>query len=491
MRHSILIMGLALGLAWGQAQTFVENADDCAFALPEGVVLGENVRCGVLNVPENRQSESPDISLPVLVVESEADNDEDALVLLNGGPGQPAQELLSAFFGSPAGGALSAERDVIFFEQRGTGFAEPALACDAELNVLAEDPAYQVANIIEETQLETAALQTCGERLSAEGIDLSAYNTQESAADVAALAEALGYEQLSLFGTSYGSRLALNVARKYPEILRSMVLTSVAPPDYPIGSVPAYAEEVLVSLSADCAADEMCSATYPDLDSVFTEVYDTLESTPLMLESGVLFGGESLIASLYELLYGASGETSIPALIYALREGEDEATRAFLSKVLNSEEARGDLQRHGMKTSVNCADEKPFMSEYASLNAVARAELRSLSVISESQFGDLCANWPTAELPTEHFEPVTSSVPTLIISGTYDIATPPSLARATAEALGNATLVELRGLGHNTLNRAGECGFALMLGFLSTPESELNTACSTEFEPGFTQRLGD
>lgn len=366
---------------------------DCPFTLPKGVTLGENARCGFLRVPEDRHvAQSPDIKLPVLVVESETETSEDALVLLNGGPGEPAQELLSGFFSSPAGGALVAERDVVFFEQRGTGYAEPALAC-GEMSTLARDPAYQRANLIEQTRLESAALQTCGARLTAEGRDLAAYNTRESAADVAALAEALGYEQLNLLGISYGTRLALQVARDYPQRLRSLVLSSAAPPQLPIGTAPAYAEEVLAQLFEDCATNAACAAAYPDLAAAFSEVYASLQTSPLQL--GMLlqldtvgeapFDGTALVALIYEQLYGADGENPVPALLYSLREGETGTLQALLAGRLADEEA--PLQRQGMKTSVNCADEKPFIGSYSSFNETARPELlAALSVISESQF---------------------------------------------------------------------------------------------------------
>jgi pimeloyl-ACP methyl ester carboxylesterase len=48
--------------------------------------------------------------------------------------------------------------------------------------------------------------------------DLTAYNTAASAADVNDLRLALGYEQINLWGGSYGARLALEVMRDYPAV---------------------------------------------------------------------------------------------------------------------------------------------------------------------------------------------------------------------------------------------------------------------------------
>ena len=480
---------MCAALGWGQTPRLEPLNERCPFTLPEGIVLGENARCSFLVVPERHSSanggaNAPVIRLPILVVKSDV-KAEDALVLLNGGPGQPVQELLSAFFGSPAGGALIAERDVVFFEQRGTGYAEPALACQAEMTPLYDDSAYQEADLIEQTRLENAAIISCGERLEGEGADLAAYNSAESAADVAALAEVLDYDKLNLLGTSYGSRLALQVMRSNPELLRSVVLASVAPPDHPIGTVPAYAEEVLAQVFADCADDQACAARYPDLDAAFSEVYGALEQRPLELQTDTgtrRLDAQDFVALVYEQLYGSSGESIIPALVYSLAEGSSNLAASLLSE----QETPDPLQRLGMKTSVNCTDERPFLADYAGLDEKARAELSPLNVIPEEQFVAVCESWPAAELAPPHFTAVESDVPTLLFTGSYDVATPPSLARAAAKTLRNATTAEFSGLGHNPINRAGECGFTLLLSFLSNPLTELDTSCADAFEATFT-----
>ena len=53
------------------------------------------------------------------------------------------------------------------------------------------------------------AKAACRDRLDAAGINLSAYNSAASAADLNDLRQALGYESWNLYGVSYGARLAL------------------------------------------------------------------------------------------------------------------------------------------------------------------------------------------------------------------------------------------------------------------------------------------
>lgn len=83
---------------------------------------------------------------------------------------------------------------------------------------------------LEEGQaLTLEALTECRDRLLADDVDLTAYNSAESAADVADLRVALGYDEWNLYGISYGTRLAQTIVRDYPEGIRSVILDSSYP----------------------------------------------------------------------------------------------------------------------------------------------------------------------------------------------------------------------------------------------------------------------
>ncbi len=56
---------------------------------------------------------------------------------------------------------------------------------------------------------------------------------EESVQDIEAVREALGYEKLVLYGTSYGTKVALEYAERYPEHVEALVLDSVVLPEGP------------------------------------------------------------------------------------------------------------------------------------------------------------------------------------------------------------------------------------------------------------------
>ena len=110
------------------------------------------------------------------------------------------------------------------------------------------------------------------------GIDLAAYNSVENAADIVAVADALGYEDIDLYGGSYGSLLAQHVMRDYPDRVRSVVLDAVSPLRHAPNMLNKAhsADRSLRLLFEQCQADSACNEAVPDLEQV-SEMRLTLE----------------------------------------------------------------------------------------------------------------------------------------------------------------------------------------------------------------------
>ena len=136
-----------------------------------------------------------------------------AVIGLAGGPGQAALPL-AAGMAKEMAPALGS-RDLLVFDQRGTGSSGP-LACPAL------EGSAEVFGAIGQA-FERCALQI--------GAARGSYTTQESVADIEAIRQAAGYEKLVLFGVSYGTKVALEYAERYPQNVESLVLDSVVPPE--------------------------------------------------------------------------------------------------------------------------------------------------------------------------------------------------------------------------------------------------------------------
>ena len=192
------------------------EAADCPFGSPANVT----VHCGYLVVLEDRaQSGGATIRLAVAILKS--DNPQpagDPLIFLNGGPGAHALMDLPRFVNNFRLLLVDLNRDVIIFDQRGVGLSQPALECPELVPSLIARAQGQALTLGE----ERAPYLACRDRWLSEGVNLAAYTTAESAADVNDLWRTLGYRQVNLYGISYGTVLAETVMRDYPDGIRSV-----------------------------------------------------------------------------------------------------------------------------------------------------------------------------------------------------------------------------------------------------------------------------
>lgn len=462
--------------------TFTE--DKCPF----GSIAGYKTRCGFLTVPEDY--ENPDgrlIRLAVAIIGSKSSMPKpDPVVYLEGGPG-----------GSPIRGMIDYmdvlftpilnTRDLILIDQRGTGYSEPALDCLAanqlSIDMLDENPSLEEA----ESQ-SLAAFLSCKEKWAAEGINLAEYNSANNARDLDMLRQALGYEKWNLYGISYGTRLALTTMRDYPQGLRSVVIDSVYPPQVSLDiDVPANAVRAFNELFDACTADADCNAAYPNLRQVFYALVDRLNANPVTFkiqlpelrdiqQSGqlvdALMTGDNLIGFLFQALYATSVIPNLPAVIYAADAGDFTSVSFLQSQFLESMNSISQ----GMYHSVQCYEENPFATVAQVSAALAEyPELGDSFGSPESGF-ELCAQWHDGKAPAVENQPVSSDIPTLVISGTLDPITPPAWGRLAASTLTNSYYVEIPGGGHGaSLTEA--CPRSIVVAFFNDPDRQPDTAC--------------
>ena len=448
----------------------------CAFPVPTGY----SPECGYLVVPENRASpNSALIQLHVAIFRSIAEGPSpDPVVHLAGGPGSSSLGVAGYLFNQGLG-AIIDRRDFIFFDQRGTGYSLPRLDCP-ERDALTPTLLAGSLSADAALQMTVDAFHRCRDRLVSQGIDLSAYNSAASAADINDLRLALGYDQLNLYGDSYGTRLALTVMRDFPQAVRSVVLDSTYPLEVNLYTALApNAERAFNILFDECAADQACNAAYPDLRTVFYNLADQLNASPVTVSLSVgganypvLLDSNLLIDVLFVGLYNPAVTASMPRMIYQIQRGEYSILRERLRLYFDTSGALG------MGTSVQCAEEVPFNSlgdVYAAAQGV-QPEIAAFFPKSVQYLFTVCQDWTgIAPNPREN-QPVTSDIPSLILAGEFDPITPPVWGQMTASHLSHAYFYEFRGNGH-WVTRSSRCALSIALEFWDNPAATPNAAC--------------
>jgi pimeloyl-ACP methyl ester carboxylesterase len=439
------------------------------------------VECGYLIVAEERSDPANEatVALHVAIFASESDSPAaEPIIYLEGGPGGDALELVPYSFEDRFAPFL-ADHTFIMFDQRGTGYSQPSLACPEDTELMLE----LLDQILDDAELRQANLDmqaACRARLLAEGANLAAYHSAASAADVVDLRRALGYEQVNLYGISYGTRLAQTVLRDYPEGVRSAILDSA----YPIAAdlvseLPANASRAFSTFFAGCAADPRCAAAYPNLETRFWALVAVLDEEPVTIPVFYFFDrqnyeaalqGDDLIGILFQALYSAEVIPALPRLIADVEAGNYELLSALVSNyILNSE-----FSSLGMHYAVQCAEEVPFAGEPL-LDAVPYPRLRTYYEGAADDFA-ACELWSVPAAASLENEPVYSDIPVLVLAGEYDPITPPAWGQQVAATMENATYVEFPGLGHG-VSLDGSCPLSITLAFLAAPEEEPDTSC--------------
>ena len=342
-------------LATPDLATVTLSANDCAFLIQGSDDPRErlgDIACGTLDVPENwSRVDGRRLQIGYLILKSTASRPmPDPVVFLAGGPRSSpltSGEIWARFFAG-----LRQERDIVFFDQRGTRLSSP-LRCEAYTKIMAlvlppeEDdsagptvpPAYPAEVSNPEELLEKAREQygpsaaACARQLTDTGVDLSQYNSVASANDVVALVKTLGYGDYNLYGVSYGTRLALEVMRNHSESgLRSVVLDSTYPPaikTYERLAVSTH--EVAIQLFADCERDPACNAAYPDLKERFIALLARLRTGPVVADDGTQITDRDLINVMHSLTGRVEIVPYVPLLITELERGEDKIFRGIAS----------------------------------------------------------------------------------------------------------------------------------------------------------------
>jgi pimeloyl-ACP methyl ester carboxylesterase len=453
------------------------DAHPCA----AGVFPSPRIACGTLTVAEDRaEPAGPTVELPVAVLRTASATPEpDPVVYFEGGPGFGAIEHAESFLEHEYG----ADRDLILFDQRGTGAARPSLDCpevdEATWQAFATNDAAEA-----ERYRGLAAFDACRARLTAAGVDLDTYDTGVSAEDVEDLRLALGIAEWNLFGVSYGTTLALQALRAHPAPVRSVVLDSVFPTTVggTAGELAASADRAFGAVYAGCAADPACAAAYPDIPQALGEVVARFDATPYPTsvtdavsgeERALLITGKDILFGLVQVLYDDELIPLMPSLLTSLRQGEtgiiDLFAEAALPLLLGAAE--------GMAASVQCSDRAAFPEDVDAVLA-ERPELGSMLSLGAWD----CERWDVAPAQPGFNDPVTVDVPALVLAGEYDPITPPVDSRATADALPRSTYVELPGLGHGEVF-SHQCPEAVYKAFLADPAATPDTDCVAAMGP--------
>ncbi|KQS63616.1 alpha/beta hydrolase [Modestobacter sp. Leaf380] len=188
--------------------------------------------CGTIDVPLSHEDPTgPTLSLFAVRAVSGTQADRIGSLVVNpGGPGLSATDAaVQSALTLPD--AVLGRFDVVGVDPRGVGLSQPVeCVSDAQKDELsaAEPRPTSAAQLDDAFGLVDEVAAGCAEEY---GAGLGAFSTVDSARDLDIVREALGDEQLSYLGYSYGTTLGSTYAELFPENVRALVLDGAVDPD--------------------------------------------------------------------------------------------------------------------------------------------------------------------------------------------------------------------------------------------------------------------
>ena len=464
------VLALAAALAAGSPVRAAPLADCRIEGIPN------SVQCGVLARPlDPARPQGPQLTIHYMVVPAMARQKlADPVFLLAGGPGQSAIELAPSVLALLS--RLNNRRDLVFVDQRGTGRSAPLECAAARREPLsdASDPERQIRRLAEcRTQL--AALPYLG---GADG--LRYFTTPIAVQDLDAVRRALGAEHINLIAASYGTRVALEYQRQFPDALRRAVLDGVAPPDMALpASYSTDAQAAFDAVFDNCAREPACAQAHPRLRADWQALLAGLPRSALVADP--LTGQAQRIDITRDLVLGAlRGPLYVPALAAALPAAIEAAAAGRyealvgLSSLLSTR--KGSQWAMGMHFSVVCAEDLPLLAgAHDSPGADFGSDFERL-------YRRVCADWPRGAVPDAFYRLTPSRSPLLLLSGGLDPATPPRHAARAAAALGpKAQSIVVPNAGHGVMGLG--CMREVIFRFIDASdlavESPIDASCAT------------
>jgi pimeloyl-ACP methyl ester carboxylesterase len=407
---------------------------------------GEKVESefGTLLVPENRSNpESNPIELAFVRFKSTSKNPGPPIVYLAGGPGGSG---IFAAKGTrfPLFMALREIADVIAFDQRGTGFSKPNLGC-YERFAMSMDVAPSREAVLK--ALRDNANGCVSYWRDIQRVDLTGYNTNESADDLEDLRKAIGARQISLWSISYGTHLSFATLRRHPKSIHRAILAGIEGPDH-THKLPSNIQKHLEDLAALIKADPEIGREIPDFLGLMKSVFDRLDAQPETVEivdsrtklKVKVIVNKFVMQFIVANNIGTTVTARFPALFYRASKGDfTNPAQVWLNQ------SRSEIGS-AMSYMMDCAS-----GETAARRVLIDKEARTalLEDLANFPFPDVCQSWKAPDLGDAFRAPLRSDVPVLFISGTLDARTPVSNAEEYLTGFTNATHMIIEGAVHS------------------------------------------
>ncbi len=458
----------------------------------------QRIECGYMTT--RKEQGQSFFRLPVVIIrDSLWSNSKHPVLNISGGPGASAwldEESINSFW-LPHIRDNDWQHDIVLYDSRGTGLSEPALHCDNyfqdTLEILSKNLQPE-----EEASLAYQLLDNCHQQLSKNKQKLTALHhlgTRRNADDIADLARLLNIDSWHLYGTSYGTRLALEVVRLYPDSAKSLVLDSIYPQEIDgEETMPDLYLDAVYRILKACDNEPTCALVYSNLQQKLRVVLQRLQVNPVTLhlktdekKVDMVLTPSRFFSLLYDTGYNISNVIAVPNAIHTIYHGNLEVVEYLAQNSLDMILDKSFSNPVYMEIECN---ENEIKSQQLYINNI-KLRYQSYPVLKRWQLSaakdDFCRIWGNKEVDDTFHKAVVTDKPTLILAGQLDSATPPEWSKSVAKRLPHSEYYEFKASGHAVLYNV-PCAKNIVRRFLN-PNKHYPAGCQSDNDYDNGQRV--
>ncbi len=441
-----LIAALALTAAGcggtGQSPSALPSSSLPKTTLTACTVDGLAARCGNVWVPQDwAHPAGPAMPLQVVVLPATAASHPAAPLFVLAGAGAQAvgdgAALILLDWAAQAFAQLNQTMDLVFVEQRGT-----------------PGSGLQTCPGLEDWLASPAAIQAAARRcLASVSRNPRHDTTPEAVLDLDQVREAVGYNQVNIYGVSYGVTTGLAYLQRYSSHVRAAVLDSGSLLNVPEEQLDAaHAQHAFDQLASRCAATPACARSYHPAADLAT-ILARLTAHPAQVtvpgpggQHQTLTVTAAMVAGLVDVeLTSIQTAVLLPAVLHALALGQWSQVIAK-SGLTAADTLSGPVSLQDV--TIRCGDAWAAVNP-ATVSQQGPSVFAAEVTIKAEGFHALCAAWPHDPGVSGT---VRSTVPIVFLNGTADPGDPPASVAGATATMPNALLVAVPGIGHWTLN---------------------------------------
>lgn len=455
----------------------------CWFTVPSK----RKVRCGWYK-PHGIQPDKTNIKIPIVYIHYRFKTQATPVLHINGGPGYST--------GLDKKGInrwlqwvdqTGWKRDVVFWDHRGTGLSTPLPVCDQLLETSISGLS-QNQTMTTEVNLWYQFMQKCQQQFKKLNIPLNTFSTENSVQDSLNIMALIGAKRWKIYASSYGTRVALQIMRDAPQNIDAVILDSVYPTRiHDLLVTPYFINSAFNALFNACSYHYICFKLFPSLEKSIQNAVKILNQSPqtyyvkvagIPQKIKVVLNGNRLIWAIHGAMYDWTHIEKIPAYIYYVKNKQwvklHNLVKDYATKVL--EPSFIPITYY----STECRDRQRRISEQDYNNELAKYPFIKPH-INTLWKKDVCQFWTAGRTTQRYFVPVKSNIPTLIMNGMLDPATPWQWAKEVHKNMDNSFLFIIKGVGHGAVD-GDQCGAATAKAFLNKPQQKPILKCQKSWQ---------